>query len=57
MTLDESIKRNDKIIESQGIKIAYEKDLEDFVKDSIVDYSNGWFDKGFVLRGARSSTC
>ena len=57
MTLDESKKRSDKIIESQGVKIVYEADLEDYVKDSVVDYSNSWFDKGFVLRGARSSSC
>jgi Fe-S cluster assembly iron-binding protein IscA len=57
MTLDESRKSNDMVIESQGVKIVYETDLEDYVKDSVVDYSNGWFDKGFVLRGARTSTC
>lgn len=57
MALDESRKRTDIVIESQGIKVVYESNLSDYVKDSVVDYSNGWFSKGFVLRGAGGSTC
>lgn len=52
MALDESRKRNDIVTESQGIKIVYEADLENYVKDSVIDYSNKWFMRGFVLRGA-----
>lgn len=57
MTLDESRKRNDMVIESQGIRIAYEADLEKYVRDSVIDYSNGWFNKGIVLKGTVYSAC
>lgn len=51
MALDESRKRNDTVIESHGIKIVYEADLEKYVKDSVIDYSNSWFNRGIILRG------
>lgn len=57
LTLEESREKNDIIVETQGIKIAFEADLEPFVKDSVIDYSNGLFDKGFEIRGANASTC
>lgn len=57
MTLDESRKRNDIVVESQGIKIVYEADLEAYVRDSVIDYSNRWFNKGIVLKGSVYSAC
>jgi len=57
MTLDESKKRNDIVIESQGIKIVYEADLEAYIKDSVIAYSNRWFNRGIVLKGSTYSAC
>ena len=57
VTLDESKNRNDVLIETQGIKIVYEADLKNYVRDSIIDYSKNWFNKGFVLIQATPSAC
>jgi len=54
LTLDELKKENDIAVESEGITIVYEKDLEVYLDRAIIDYSNGWFERGFVLRGTSS---
>ena len=57
LVLDELKTDEDVVVESQGINVVYEAELEDYVKNSVIDYSNKWFEKGFVLRGARASSC
>lgn len=57
LTLDELKKPNDVVVESQGITVVYDSNLEDHVRNSVVDYANSWFERGFVIRGARSSSC
>jgi Fe-S cluster assembly iron-binding protein IscA len=57
LTLDELKNKEDVIVESQGIKVVYDSDIEPYVKDLIVDYSDHWYERGFVLRGARTSSC
>jgi Uncharacterized conserved protein len=57
LTLDELKNENDKVTESRGVKVVYEPDIEEYISNSIIDYSDNWFKRGFVLRGARSSTC
>ena len=57
LTLDELKDENDMIIESQGITVVYQNDIEGYVKNSIVDYSNSWFERGFVIRGSGLSSC
>lgn len=57
LTLDELKNKNDIVIESQGITVVYNSNLEEQVRNSVVDYSNSWFERGFVIRGGRSSSC
>ena len=57
LTLDELKNQSDVVVESQGITVVYSSDLEEYVSNSIVDYSNGWFERGFVIRGASTSSC
>ncbi|KYH29464.1 Iron-sulfur cluster insertion protein ErpA [Clostridium thermopalmarium DSM 5974] len=57
MTLDESKKENDIIEESEGIKIVYDKDLGEFLQNSTIDYSDNWFQRGFIIRGGNTSCC
>ncbi|MFU0825908.1 MAG: Iron-sulfur cluster insertion protein ErpA [Clostridium sp.] len=57
MTLDESKKENDIIEESEGIKIVYNSDLEEFLKNSTIDYSDNWFQRGFIITGGNASCC
>jgi Fe-S cluster assembly iron-binding protein IscA len=57
LTLDELKNKDDVVEESQGITIVYSSDIEEYVHNSVVDYSNSWFERGFVIRGARTSSC
>ena len=44
-------------MESQGIKVIYESDLEAYLNKSIIDYSDRWFERGFHIKGAMTSSC
>lgn len=57
LTLDELKNKDDVIVESQGIKVVYVSKIEPYVKDLIIDYANHWYERGFILRGARTSSC
>lgn len=57
LTLDELKNQDDVVMESQGITVIYNSDIEEYVQDSIIDYSKNWFQRGLVIRGAKKSTC
>ena len=48
---------NDVVVEAQGITVVYNSDIEGYVNNSVVDYSNSWLDRGFVIRGSEVSSC
>jgi hypothetical protein len=37
--------------------IAYNSGIEEYVNNSIIDYSDRWFERGFVVRGVKTSSC
>lgn len=39
MTLDESNHENDKVVESDGIKVVYHHELERYLRNAVIDYS------------------
>jgi len=43
--------------ESKGVKIIFEKDLEGYLEDAVVSYSDTWYKSGFTVNGARMSSC
>ena len=45
------------MVESEGINIIYEKDLEGYLDDAVVSYSDSWFNSGFKVNGASMSKC
>ena len=45
------------VVESQGITVVYQSDIEGYLQNSIVDYSDSWYERGFVIRGSRLSSC
>ena len=57
LTLDELKDENDIVVESQGIMIVYNSGIEEYIQNSIVDYSNSWYERGFVIKGSRLSSC
>jgi Fe-S cluster assembly iron-binding protein IscA len=40
-----------------GVKIVYDKAIEGYLKNSTVDYSDRWYEKGFILRGPGVGSC
>jgi Fe-S cluster assembly iron-binding protein IscA len=57
LTLDELKNDEDVLVEMDGIKIVYDKAIEAYVKNSTVDYSDRWYEKGFILRGPGVGSC
>lgn len=57
LALDELKNQNDIFVESEGITIVYGSDIDPYVCNSVIDYSNSWFERGFVIRGGRTSSC
>lgn len=57
LTLDELNGKEDIVVESQGVKIAYDESIKRFVSNSVIDYSSNFFYRGFFIRGAGVSSC
>lgn len=54
MTLDESNQEDDKVFDSDGVKVVYNHELEHFLRNAVIDYS--WILK-YYIRGGRQSSC
>lgn len=57
LTLDELKREKDIIVESRGVKVVYDSDIQMYINDILIDYSSKWYERGFVLRGAGTSSC
>lgn len=57
LTLDELKNDNDVVVKSEGISVVYDSELEAYVNGAIIDYSNNWFSRGFIIKGGNSSSC
>ena len=53
MTLDESNHENDKVVESHGVKVVFDRELEGLLSNAVIDYS--WILKYYIRGGPRSS--
>jgi len=51
LTLDELKNEDDVVVESQGIKVVYKTDIQEYLSGSIIDYSNSVrLNMGFLLK-------
>ncbi len=57
LALDEQKNEDDFLVESNGTKIVFSKDLENYVKGLTLDYGDKWYNKGFRLFGAGYGSC
>jgi Fe-S cluster assembly iron-binding protein IscA len=57
MALDEQKKENDLVVETNGVKVVYSKDLKPYVEHLTLDYGDKWYNKGFRLVGNNSGSC
>jgi hypothetical protein len=45
------------MVESQGVKVLYAANLEAYLSDAVIHYTNSWFERGFVIKGSGTSSC
>lgn len=57
LTLDEFKKENDKVVELEGVKVVFASELETYLKETVIDYSNNWFNRGFTIAVSSTSSC
>lgn len=57
LTLDELTHQGDISVESQGITVVYDSNLEHYVSDSVIDYSDSSFNRGFSIKSEGLSSC
>jgi Fe-S cluster assembly iron-binding protein IscA len=57
VTLDASHQEDDRIEETQGIKVVYEADFAKVLSGSEIDYSSNWLKRGFFVKGPCQSNC
>jgi Fe-S cluster assembly iron-binding protein IscA len=56
MALDEPTEKDEKV-EVQGISFIYQKSDEGYMKNSVIDFQDSFFGRGFVVRSATSGFC
>lgn len=57
LSLDEKKSDNDIVVESEGVKIVFESDFEEYLSESTIDYSDSWYKRGFTIKGSGMSAC
>jgi len=50
IVLDDKITENDRVVESEGVKIVFEKEIEWYLLSAVIDYSTRWNDEGFRFK-------
>ncbi len=51
LALDELSHDTDIVVESQGVKIVYDANIENYIANTVIDYSANYFTRGFYVRG------
>lgn len=45
------------MIETNGLSVIYNKDIEEYLENMILDYEETSFSRGFTIKGTSSSSC
>jgi len=45
------------VVEAGGIKMVYNSEIKKYIDNVIIDYSDKWFNRGFIIKGANLSSC
>lgn len=57
LTLDELMNETDVVVEKENIKVVYDSQLADYLDSAVIDYSDSWFNRGFMITGGGVSHC
>lgn len=57
MSLDETKQKGDVVVESNGVKVVYAKQVEHYVAKSMIDYRDKWYNRGFRLVNLPFGSC
>ena len=44
-------------MEKEKIKVVYDSQLDEYLKSAVIDYSDSWFGRGFMVKGGGVSHC
>lgn len=45
------------MVESQEIRVVYSSTFEEYLTDSVIDYADDFYGRGFYIRGSGLSSC
>ncbi len=45
------------MVESNGVKVVYSKDLESYLENLSLEYGDKWYNKGFRFTGNNYGSC
>ena len=57
LALEELKKDNEAVLELEGVTVVYKPEISVHLEGVAIDYSDKWYEKGFVLRFSRKSGC
>lgn len=57
LTLEKLKRVNDKVIETSGVKVVYALDIETYLGEVNIDYSDDWSNHGFIIGSTEESYC
>lgn len=57
LSLDETKQKGDIVVEANGMKVVYTKQVAGHVEKATIDYRDKWYDRGFRLVGLPYSSC
>jgi len=52
LALEEHKRDDDMIVEANGTRVVYTKELDAYIENLTLDYTDSWFNKGFRLTSA-----
>ena len=57
LTLEKSAKKEDEVLESNGIKIIFKKDISEDIEDFKIDFIDNEYGRGFVIDNPHAAKC
>lgn len=57
MSLDEKKRKGDIVVETNGVKVVYTKQIEGHINTATIDYRDKWYDRGFRITNLPFRSC
>lgn len=57
LALEELQRDDDLVVETNGVRVIYHKDLDNHIYNLTLDYGDRWYNKGFRFTGKGTGVC